>query len=261
MYKFIIRLGITTSAGALLFASAALAAPVNFVSNISISNPEALVGENLKLTTRLQKLSQIKKVEIKNDGKTFATCKTNKIVCTVTMAKFSDTDVGDHIITIVVTPKKGAAFSSIVNYSVVGDTDKETVLQTDSDIVNGTDQYFIDFKAKNKFIPAKNDLYPALDSLSASTFEPRVGKKWHLTAWAKNKSELAGMGVYIDEEIPDSGIGSNCVMCEKNNYPANSGRLLGPFTKNDIGEHNYGILLVGKNGKRRVIQGTFEVKP
>lgn len=236
--------------------------PINFVSNISLSNPNALLGEKLTLTVQLQKIAQIKKTEIKIDDQVVVTCKAGKSKCTATLEKFVDADVGDHTFSIVITPKKGAIFKSSGTYTVVADADKDEVLQFDEEVANGTLPWLADWKAKNKFIPAKNDLAPELDRVSAPTFEPRVGKKWPLTAWAKNKSELLGMGVYIDEEeIPSSGIGSACIMCDKTNYPANSGYLVGPFTKDDIGEHSYAILLVGKNGQRRVAQGTFEVKP
>lgn len=237
------------------------AAPVNFVSNISLSNPNALLGEKLTITVQLQKIAQIKKTEIKIDNQVVVTCKAGKSKCSTTLGKFVDADVGDHTFSIVVTPKKGKLFTSSGTYTVIAEADKDEVLQFDEEIANGTNDWLVDWKAKNKFIPAKNDLAPELDRVSASTFEPRVGKKWSLTAWAKNKSELLGMGVYIDEEIPGAGIGSVCIMCDKTNYPANNGRWVGPFTKNDIGEHSYAILLVGKNGQRRVIQGTFEVKP
>ncbi len=239
----------------------ALAAPTNFLSNIALSNPNALLGENLVITAQLQKASQIKKTEIKIDDKVVTTCKAGKPKCVATLEKFVDADVGDHTFTVVVTPKKGTVFTSGGNFTVISDENKDEVFQTDEAIANGTDDWLVYWKANNKFTPAKNDLPPELDVLSAPTFEPHVGKKWPLTAWAKNKSELLGMGVYVDEEVPDSGIGSSCVVCDKNNYPANNGNLVGPFTKNDIGDHTYAVLLVGKNGKRRVIQGTFEVKP
>jgi hypothetical protein len=261
MQKLLIKFGISVSTlSALLLAAPALAAP-NFISNLSLSNPQALVGEKFTITVNLQNISKIKKAEIKIDDKVLVNCKKGKYKCVATLGKFSEADVGEHTFAIVVTPKVGTVFVSNGKYEVVSDNDKDQVLQIDEEIVNGTNDWLVDWKKKNKFIPAKNDSYPELDGITASTFEPKVGKKYSLTAWAKNKAEILGMGVYVDEEIPDTGIGSNCIMCLKSKYPANSGRLIGPFTKNDIGEHNYGVLIVGKNGKRRVVQGTFEVKP
>jgi hypothetical protein len=261
MKKLAIKLGASLLAlSSLMMAAPVLAAP-NFISNLTLSNPQALIGEKLTITVNLKNLNQIKKAEIKIDDKVFTNCKKNKSKCVATLENFTASDVGEHTFAVVVTPKYGAIFTSAGKYEVVADNEKDQVLQFDEEIANGTNDWLVDWKKKNKFVPAKDDSYPVLDGITVSTFEPKVGKKYALTAWAKNKAEILGMGVYIDEEIPSAGIGSNCIMCEKSKYPANSGRLVGPFTKKDIGEHNYGVLIVGKNGKRRVVQGTFEVKP
>lgn len=262
MRKFFMKLVWVIGAVALLaMAAPASAASVNFISKITLSNPDALVGEKLIITANLRKIFQIKKTEIKIDDEIFVTCKAGKSSCAATLGKFTDNDVGGHTFSIVVTSKKGDICTSSGTYRVTADADKEEILQFDEDIANGLDPWVADYRVKNKFAPAKNNFSPALTRLVASTFEPRVGQKWALTAYAKNKSELLGMGVYIDEDAPFSGIGSNCVICSKTDYPANAGRWVGPFTEDDIGEHSYAILMVGKNGQRRIARGTFEVKP
>lgn len=262
MPKFFMKLILIIGVVALfVIAAPASAASTNFISRITLSNPDALVGENLTITADLQKISQIKKTEIKIDDEVFTVCKAGKSKCAVSLGKFIEMDVGKHTFLIEVTLKKGAVFTSGGTYNVIADADKDEVLQFDEDIANGVDPWLTDWKAKNKFIPAKNNLSPALARLTAPTFEPRVGQKLALTAYAKNKSELLGMGVYIDEDAPFSGIGSNCVICSKTDYPANAGRWIGPFTEDDIGEHSYTVLMVGKNGQRRVARGTFEVRP
>lgn len=265
MQKILSRI-ISIAVAVLMCASAApvLAAPApaaqNFITNFTLSNPTPIESEKTSLTVQLQKWAQIKKVQITVDGKVIVSCKPGKSTCVATMGPFVSSDAGSHDFVVVITPKKGIVATSSVGFTVVASSDKDSVIQIDSTIVNGTDPWIIGWKAKNKYVPAKNNNVPELERVSARTFELQVGKKLPLTAWAKNKSELLSLGVYIDnEEVPTSGFGGNCVMCDKGTYPANSGRLVGPFSTSEVGMHTYTILLIGKNGQRREYSGTFNV--
>lgn len=220
----------------LLIGQNALAAPKKLppkYQSITTGNPQAMKNGKFFVSIKLSNASTIKKTQIKMDGILVKTCGT-ATTCSGEIGPFSDSQIGEHSFSFLITGKNGATSEPWGKFEVI-DGDKN--------------QYGAWFDKIRVFTYA---------------YQLEIGKKQNILVYIANgksidyKNQVYYMDVAVDNEelmdmsIFDAGLNPGA-------KTSSSGRLLPAFKKADVGEHTFSFAIKAPNGDLVESGGSFWV--
>lgn len=233
-YSFTKLSAVATIIASCAFSGTAFAAPAPkpapVLQKIVTSNPYARANKDkFSLHVEIKSPFAAKKTDILIDGKLVKTCKTGSYVCEVTVGPYADTMVGEHVYVFTATNKNGATASQWGRFWV-------------SDPDNVGDQMAIIPAKTNLKLFAHNKNGAGVLELITTKKQYSVGEKGTRLLLMRGHANVKSISYIetLDGIEVDTG--------EISGGTYSWGKVLGPFTTADVGEHVVSYTVIGKSG-------------